>query len=462
MNKTAFRIITGMIYLIFSYVYPTEVNSATDNTSPSSLHIESDYPILFAPYGPPEGTHPVAAPAHLFVQQAAPLLKNLGLEIFLQAKDIKSTSRPYLKPSSLLKGSTFPSVYEAVAAGRDSGGLDASITIPIQSGHDYSGIYIGGLPFGLKPLAFLNYMYNAGGLSLQQEIYDQQYQNNIVVLPVALTAEPAAGYFPSAIPDPKQLNISPSSALRQLCNKPWVVRWQKIAIGGWQKACEAVGVKTTNIGQNTKCNDAQKPCPSSANPSRVKVKNLTFGGFVPGVAPHKMLLNGNIDGYELNLPATDVHFIKLVSGQKHLENKNADLTKAMSQARYLYRGAWQQRFTYIELIINRDKWQSLTPQQRQLIQVSAKASVLNTLTVSMIQQNEALKILQNNGAVIKDWPPEILALIKKHTALYLDAHAEALYKEGKGNFKKVYKHMKAFQETSKEYSLFSEMNIADY
>lgn len=90
----------------------------------------------------------------------------------------------------------FANVYRAVAAGSSAGGLDVSISISIRNGLPFGELVIAGSLFGFEPDEFLAYLYQGGGLELQQALYDEHFDKNFVVIPVAITRIQAAGYFP--------------------------------------------------------------------------------------------------------------------------------------------------------------------------------------------------------------------------------------------------------------------------
>ena len=130
-----------------------------------------------------------------------------------------------------------------------------------------------------------------------------------------MTSAQGAGYFQEPLPDPDtNSNLTREAAMKQICERPIMVRWPNGGAGIWAEACKRVGVETKSTGTETRCEDSAAICNPQSNPDNEVIHTpiaLTFGGFAPGVSPHVMFANGNIDSLELNLPSNDVQFFFL-------------------------------------------------------------------------------------------------------------------------------------------------------
>lgn len=427
---------------------------------PRAIAIQSEYPPLQFAGAPAGGAHPVGGPALRFVNTANRLfaMRNISMQLHVSG-EIHPADDGTVEPSVVVLGNEFRTLYEATAAGSSNGGLDAAISIAISNGHPFGELLVAGLPFGMPPDEFLAYLYAGGGLALEQELYDEKFDDSLVVLPIAVTAAQSAGWFPSPLPDPAAVpNLTDEQAMAQLCRRPWIVRWPQPATTVWQAACKSVGVESQFIGEKTRCDNSARQCPGPKNPVTTNVSSLTFGGFVPGGLPHSLVLTNNIDAYELNLPLTDVFMMKMALGLTMQANDTADLTPIVAKAPYLYAGAWHQPLSYIEVIFNRTYWDAMGEAEQAIIETAAKASTLENLAASIHAQHEGLKILEANGAVVLRWPDGLLRVLRRSFGQVLDMKAAELAGDGDDSYRRVVNHMRQYISALEKYSDFGDVN----
>ena len=240
------------------------------------------------------------------------------------------------------------------------------------------------------------FMYAGGGLELMQSFYDDAFDEKIKVLPIAMTSAQGAGFFQEPLPDPDtDPNLSPESAMKQLCERPIIVRWPDGGAEIWSEACRRVGIETKTTQRETRCANSDETCDPQVNPENEVIHSpstLTFGGFAPGVFPHVMYANGNIDAFELNMPDNDVQFLKLAKKLQDQPDDAVDLSDLTPAFGYL--GAWHQPTIFVELLINMDMWNGLTDGERALIEAAAKSSVVTTLANRLERQGNAIAQLQ--------------------------------------------------------------------
>lgn len=103
---------------------------------------------------------------------------------------------------------------------------------------------------------------------------------------------------------------------------------------------------------------------------------------------------GEIDAAELNPPAVDA--------RQALKDK----------VKLIYAPGWHQPETVLELLVNKDKWRALTPQQRALIEGACLATLQSTLADSAKLQEEALAGFAKAGVRIEPFPEAVLASLR--------------------------------------------------
>jgi TRAP-type mannitol/chloroaromatic compound transport system substrate-binding protein len=118
------------------------------------------------------------------------------------------------------------------------------------------------------------------------------------------------------------------------------------------------------------------------------------------------LQQGKVDGGEMATPAIDaaLGFDKL--GLPY------------------YMPGWQQPSSVLDFLMRKDKWETLTAQQRAQIETACRANIAWMLSRSPHTQALALEKLQAAGVVIKSWSPELLEAFRKNTDIVLKDWAE--------------------------------------
>jgi TRAP-type mannitol/chloroaromatic compound transport system substrate-binding protein len=132
---------------------------------------------------------------------------------------------------------------------------------------------------------------------------------------------------------------------------------------------------------------------------------------------------GTIDATEFSLPAIDqrLGFFQV--------------------AKFYYFPGWHQQATFFDLMINKKKWDTLSPQHKAIIEMACGDLIRETMAEGEAAQWRAIKEMQEKGGVqVKKWPPEILAAFEK-------AWNEVVAEESAKNpsFKKVWDSYAAFR-----------------
>jgi TRAP-type mannitol/chloroaromatic compound transport system substrate-binding protein len=115
---------------------------------------------------------------------------------------------------------------------------------------------------------------------------------------------------------------------------------------------------------------------------------------IPGSKLLSALHKGEIDAAELYPPAVDE--------RQGLKDK----------VKLIYMPGWHQPETVLELIVNKERWNALSPQQRGLIEEACLANLQATLDESAKLQADALTNLAKEGVKIEPWPEPVLAAFR--------------------------------------------------
>lgn len=434
--------------------------AATATAAETKIHVQSRYaPLQFtdAAFG---GAHPIGGPGNAFVLKANDVLAPFGITFVNHLSGKVNPADAINMQEQLIDRKAMGNLYHAVAAGESGGGINAALAIPAESGLAFGEMLSGGVPFGMSADEYASFLYYGGGLELQQQIYDETFDGNLVIIPVAITTAQGPGFFPQPLPDPDtNPDLSDEAALTQLCETPMIVRWPDSAAAVLTAACATVGVETAFIGQQTRCEDAQAVCDPKTNPDNKVINEptaLTFGGFAPGAVPHAMFGTGNIDAFELNMPSEDVQFLKMISGQQSLTNTEADLTAVGLP--YKYAGAWHQPTLTVELVVNRAVWEAIPEAERKLIEAVAKAAVLDTQAQRMSLQGTAIAQLEAAGVTHLTWPHGLLNLLRAAMPDALNKVATDAAAEGDTSVRRWLDATWAYQSQNAKYFDYGDVN----
>lgn len=388
----------------------------------ADISIQSRFPPLQFTDTTPGGAHPVGGGALNFVNEANKLLSGLDTTLVMHVSGgINAADEGDVQPPAV-KRSDWGNLIKAVVAGPGEEGLTAYMGLSTESGLAFSEFYAGGVPFGLTAPEFISYMYGGGGLELYQSFYDEAFDSQLVVMPVAISPAQTSGFFPEPLPVSGD-GVTAQDALETFCDLPYVIRYPIGARYIIQDSCRSVGKDIDFIGQATRCEDSKAACGENPeNPVINEPTRMTFGGFAPGVIPHAMYNNGNIDAFELAMPSGHLQFFKLVAKKQDEANDTVDVSDIVPPVHYLT--SWQQTWVMTELVFNKTEWDALEPAVQTAIEFAARASVLTTFAQRSSSQGEALNNLERNGVENRVWPAEMLEIFAAHADKALDRLAQ--------------------------------------
>jgi len=150
----------------------------------------------------------------------------------------------------------------------------------------------------------------------------------------------------------------------------------------------------------------------------VSVSLLPAGEIFPA------LEKGALDASEFSMPAIDhrLGFYKVV--------------------KYNYFPGWHQQATVLELLINKDTWNKMTPSQQALIEMATKANIANSFAYTEAIQGKVIREnIEKRGVKNMYWSEEMLAAFKK---AWLEVVAEESAKDPM--FKKIWEDLEAFRK----------------
>ncbi|HIC77130.1 MAG TPA: TRAP transporter substrate-binding protein, partial [Candidatus Dadabacteria bacterium] len=137
---------------------------------------------------------------------------------------------------------------------------------------------------------------------------------------------------------------------------------------------------------------------------------------------------GTIDAAEFSMPAIDLElgFYQI--------------------AKHYYFPGWHQQSTFLEFMVNLDKWNSLSNTQKAQIETVCGDSIRQSIAEGEAIQIPALNILKSKGVQVHTWPDEFLNKFRsswEEVAREMAAENE--------DFARVWKSLSDFRETYKEW-----------
>ena len=128
----------------------------------------------------------------------------------------------------------------------------------------------------------------------------------------------------------------------------------------------------------------------------------------------------------------------------------ADLALGLNNfAAYYYFPGWQKPSTLLELLINLQKWQALTPEQQTAITTVCEYNLQSGLVEADALQFQALKKISAEGVTLLRWPEPVLSAFKNTWQQI----ARKLTAEN-ADFRKTWNSLHDFRE---EYSIWQEL-----
>jgi len=118
-----------------------------------------------------------------------------------------------------------------------------------------------------------------------------------------------------------------------------------------------------------------------------------------------------------------------------------DLKLGFSQvAKYYYFPGWHQQTTFLELLVNLEKWNALSKIEQSQVNMMCRANLQASLAEGEAIQFDAINTLKSQGVQVKSWSKEILG---KFEAGWKEVVAEESAKDK--DFKRAWDSLQAFR-----------------
>ncbi|MDX2511525.1 MAG: TRAP transporter substrate-binding protein [Desulfobacterales bacterium] len=295
--------------------------------------------------------------------------------------------------------------------------------------------------------SFKDYLESASGGNIMVKIYEPgKLMPAFEILDAVSTGKVNAGYWASGYAAGKIKAASFYTAIPFGQSLPYYIAWMYFGNGGklYQEMYDQAGY---NVKVFPLCFLApetagwfRKEINTPEDLKGVKIRFFGLGGKVlsklgasvttiPGGEIFPALEKGALDATEFSTPAIDtrIGFYKV--------------------AKYNYFPSWHQPATNLELLINKDTWNAMSPRQKSLIEVTVRAINLYSMAKSHAEQGAVVREnVEKHGTQNRVWSPEMLKLFQ-------DTWFEVAEEEAAQDafFKKVWEDYKAFSTQCKPY-----------
>jgi len=319
---------------------------------------------------------PVEAQVRWNVASAFPTnLSLIGESAPIVSKKISEASGGTLELKMHEPGALVPSLEAIQAAGK--GSVDAAwSTAGFFAGTDSAFSFFTAVPFGPTIPEFMAWMYQGGGLELQNEMLGR---HGIHAIPCVVIPPEASGWF--------RREITTLEDLKGL-------KMRFFGLGA--KVMEKLGVSTQLLA--------------------------------PGDIFQAMQL-GTIDATEFAMPTIDE---KLGFHQV---------------AKYYYFPGWHQSASFLNLFINKNRWDALSPRHKAVLEQACGDTMRQMIAQGEATQWAAMQRMRDDkGVQLRQWSPQMLQAFRT-------AWESVVQEESQSNasFKAVYESYSAFR---KNYSLW--------
>ena len=126
-------------------------------------------------------------------------------------------------------------------------------------------------------------------------------------------------------------------------------------------------------------------------------------------------------------------------------------------AKYYYYPGWHEPGTALELIVNKQAYESLPPDLQKIVETAAARSNVWMLSEFEAKNNEYLEKILAEGTELRKFPDDVLAKLKTLSDEVIAEQCEA-----DAQLKEVYESMNAFKESSNNWKLVSEDAMGPY
>ena len=125
-------------------------------------------------------------------------------------------------------------------------------------------------------------------------------------------------------------------------------------------------------------------------------------------------------------------------------------------AKYYYYPGWHEPGPTIELIINKDAYQSLPDDLVAIVEAAARTINQDMLDEYTSRNNAALIVLKEKGVELRRYPDEVLDVLRETSRIVMEENAQ-----NDEMFKKVYESYNAYRKSATAYHQISERAYYD-
>jgi TRAP-type mannitol/chloroaromatic compound transport system substrate-binding protein len=124
-------------------------------------------------------------------------------------------------------------------------------------------------------------------------------------------------------------------------------------------------------------------------------------------------------------------------------------------ARYYYYPVWHEPGSALEVLVNREAWNALPADLQEIVATAIKAGALDMLSEFTARNGESLKQIRDAGIEIRPFPDDVLAELKRLTAVVLEEMAaeDAMFDKAYRSFKEFLGTVRDWTEVSEQFFL---------
>ena len=115
-------------------------------------------------------------------------------------------------------------------------------------------------------------------------------------------------------------------------------------------------------------------------------------------------------------------------------------------AKHYYFPGWHQPGSVMELIVHRDSWERLSPDQRRYVENACAAGAAWGLARGLATQSEALDFFRSEGVTLHRWSDELMQLFRRVSAEVMEEASAS-----DPDFRRVWQSLQDFRERQAEW-----------
>lgn len=289
-------------------------------------------------------------------------------------------------------------IVAAVAAGEAGGGFDAAYISGGDLNRTWGFLFNSGVPLGPTFDEFTGFLYGQsidGQKSALDVVQELELRRGVLAVPIVGSPEQLSGYFLEPM---ETVRGHQGIGLAGLCEQHWALRYLPPGENVLGLACDEL-----------------------VREGRIRAKNLSFVEAVPGGGSLvDAVAAGTLQGFEFATPLDDV-------SQLFVAGKENPGTLGL---RFVHTPGWQQQFLLTWMVVNRARWDALSPGQKAILQTVARDHVISSYGENLRQQGAQLSVIlganradgkRSDDMVLARWPTRDLARLSSATIRFLNS-----------------------------------------